>query len=290
MPLQGYGPTAPSPVTLENRAEQTRRPCATEPPTQASSRRRRRRAFELLRACVGSSADSDAWTELNDRFARRFESRLILQVHSLGIELGYDEPQELRQELMIRLFTCEHPFSGRTDEEFWSYINSSVRHLAVDFARFLRAKRRRFQRRNATVGSSDLCRVPRSVYILCSREPDPESVLLRQELHLHLVERVSAVFPDRPSHLDAAVLTLICGLTSREASDELHGALNPKQIDYLLRRLRDAADLPDFVFQRRVTSPGPRLYSQCLAPSLRVRWSPHRDSMLSRDLVSDPSR
>lgn len=249
----------------------------------------RRGGSELLQACVGRGDDPDAWLELHQRFALRFESRLVVATHGMGIFLSADEPQELRQELMIRFFTCEQPFRGRTEEEFWCFVNTSVHNLAVDFARYLRARRRRSTRHSMRVSSTDLCRDRSEVQALRSREPDPEAILLRRELQLQLIHTVERLFPGRPEHLDAVVLTVLVGLTSREASFELRGALNPKQIDHILNRLRHRSGLPDGLFKRRGGSVEKRLYTRTLPPTLKVRFNPAREPMLGRNGELDPT-
>ena len=226
-----------------------------------------------MRACVGRSSDPEAWLELHERFGRRIESRLICHCYGVGIVLLHDEPTELCQELMIRWLTSSRPFCGQTEDEFWTFVNTSVRNLSLDVARRRRAKRR-CRQPPVPIGSDGVCRTRRVCRVLHSREPSPEQRLLRQELHLQVMRDAARIFPGLPRHVDALVSVLCVGLTSREAAAELGDALSPSQIDYAVDKLRRRSDLPDALFvRRRLGERRSPCFKHALPPAGVIRFS-----------------
>ncbi len=228
-------------------------PSLEAPCTSPSNPVEQRPPSQLLAACIGQGDDRD-WEEFSARYAPRIRFRLYCAGRRAGMHLGREETLELCQDLFLRFLSCEHPFRGRTDFEFWAYINKSVRHLVLDLARRKRANKRRGCQGSLAVSSSSTFRSQYRVGVLGARECDPEHALLRKEHHKELADRcLSLCRPASPLQTRAIQLTLFEGCTSIEASHRLDRALSPKQVDNVVARLRKALQREGLSLERRAS-------------------------------------
>lgn len=252
-------------------------PQGSDGPTPARRRRAHRgpasptRACRLFGACTTSDPDHEAWRHFLRRFERRIRCILRHMARRSGLDPDAEDLRDMAQDLYLGWLHRGRGFDGTSQGEFWHYVRSSARNVAVS-----RRRRREAEKRSA--GAGDQERAERMgvaagwVEYEGHRAPKeatcPETRLLARERRRRRLERlrraIRSVAPgDARAHV-ALEWVLLEGRSSREVSRIL--ARRGEEV------CRDQIDRWVFRLRRRLAADGLRLPRR--TPEPPGTWAP----------------
>lgn len=191
-------------------------------------------ACDLFYHCLRTRRD-ELWSEFIQRYGGQVRRLIHAAFSNSERELTAGEIEEYVQELYLRLLARgEQSYRGTTDAEFWSYVYTTVRNLAIDRWRY--AERRESCMATCTPSISRWHSPP-------TQSPETRA-MARQSLGSFLERcRLAAAGARTEMKMRILRLAFFDGLSSREiahrlADEELAPALTPCQVDSMIFRLR----------------------------------------------------